>query len=57
MGGNAISLLGALLTLSRVAKGDPPFNNPPGVDVWCGKAYRETVWMEDSLGSSLANRV
>ncbi|KAF2465300.1 uncharacterized protein BDR25DRAFT_295415 [Lindgomyces ingoldianus] len=19
-----------------------PFNNPPGVDIWCGKAYRET---------------
>jgi hypothetical protein len=18
------------------------FNNPPGVDIWCGKAYRET---------------
>jgi hypothetical protein len=20
-----------------------PFNNPPGVDIWCGKSYRQTV--------------
>lgn len=19
---------------------DSPFNNPPGVDIWCGKAYK-----------------
>ncbi|KAF2186565.1 hypothetical protein K469DRAFT_663520 [Zopfia rhizophila CBS 207.26] len=23
-------------------RSEPPFNNPPGVDIWCGKAYRET---------------
>lgn len=32
----------ALLIFPKLALCDPPFNNPPGVDVWCGKAYRET---------------
>ncbi|OAF98798.1 uncharacterized protein CC84DRAFT_1158411 [Paraphaeosphaeria sporulosa] len=32
----------ALLKLSSLVRCEPPFNNPPGVDVWCGKAYRET---------------
>jgi hypothetical protein len=34
-----------LLGLERAisASAEPPFNNPPGVDIWCGKAYRETV--------------
>jgi hypothetical protein len=30
----AVALLLALV--------DGQFNNPPGVDIWCGKAYRET---------------
>ncbi|KAL5435305.1 hypothetical protein PMIN07_006607 [Paraphaeosphaeria minitans] len=32
----------ALLALPNLAQCNPPFNNPLGVDVWCGKAYRET---------------
>ncbi|KAF2875799.1 hypothetical protein BDV95DRAFT_665198 [Massariosphaeria phaeospora] len=35
-------LLQALLGFGKGARSEPPFNNPPGVDVWCGKAYRET---------------
>jgi hypothetical protein len=30
-------------TRVQIVEADPPFNNPPGVDIWCGKAYRETV--------------
>jgi hypothetical protein len=29
--------------LARAVAPDNDFNNPPGVDIWCGKAYRETV--------------
>ncbi|KAF1968866.1 hypothetical protein BU23DRAFT_540385 [Bimuria novae-zelandiae CBS 107.79] len=38
----AVVLAGVLLGFANVARCEPPFNNPPGVDVWCGKAYRET---------------
>ncbi|KAJ4352209.1 uncharacterized protein N0V89_007556 [Didymosphaeria variabile] len=31
-----------LLSFATIALCDPSFNNPPGVDVWCGKAYRDT---------------
>ncbi|KAF2729931.1 hypothetical protein EJ04DRAFT_580287 [Polyplosphaeria fusca] len=40
---SAIAMLAALLLqllLGVGGKADPPFNNPPGVDIWCGKAYR-----------------
>lgn len=44
-----------LLAASTTAQ----FNNPPGVDIWCGKAYRETNssfdpggWFEDPSVSS-----
>ncbi|KAF2662000.1 hypothetical protein K491DRAFT_618434 [Lophiostoma macrostomum CBS 122681] len=37
-------VLQLLLGLERVVStsAEPPFNNPPGVDIWCGKAYRPT---------------
>jgi hypothetical protein len=28
---------------TSLVAGASEFNNPPGVDIWCGKAYRETV--------------
>lgn len=31
-----------LLELLLAASGAAQFNNPPGVDIWCGKAYRAT---------------
>lgn len=31
-----------LIAFVNLARCETPFNNPPGVDVWCGKAYRET---------------
>jgi hypothetical protein len=37
---NMYSRLASALTLV-VALVDGQFNNPPGVDIWCGKAYRE----------------
>ncbi|KAF2456422.1 hypothetical protein BDY21DRAFT_287945 [Lineolata rhizophorae] len=33
-------VLGLLLLGRLSASADDPFNNPPGVDIWCGKAYR-----------------
>lgn len=33
----------AMDVATRGVKAGYPFNNPPGVDIWCGKAYRETV--------------
>jgi hypothetical protein len=30
----------------HAAAPDNDFNNPPGVDIWCGKAYRETVCLD-----------
>jgi hypothetical protein len=36
-----LSILASVLILV-VALVDGQFNNPPGVDIWCGKAYRET---------------
>jgi hypothetical protein len=38
---NMLSILASVLILV-VALVDGQFNNPPGVDIWCGKAYRET---------------
>lgn len=31
------------LFLSLGVESQNEFNNPPGVDIWCGKAYRATV--------------
>ncbi|KAF2261416.1 hypothetical protein CC78DRAFT_521863 [Lojkania enalia] len=30
------------LLLGQSVSSEPPFNNPPGVDIWCGKAYHAT---------------
>jgi hypothetical protein len=30
--------LGLVIVAAQVAKGQ--FNNPPNVDIWCGKAYK-----------------
>lgn len=35
------------LVLSLV---DGQFNNPPGVDIWCGKAYRDTYALRVRCG-------
>ncbi|KAF2743816.1 hypothetical protein M011DRAFT_409809 [Sporormia fimetaria CBS 119925] len=32
----------SFLRIPTVVSEDHPFNNPPGVDIWCGKAYRAT---------------
>ena len=40
-----VAMIAALLLqllLGASAQGSP-FNNPPGVDIWCGKAYKEGV--------------
>jgi hypothetical protein len=37
-----LGLVGSL-SWGRGVRADSPFNNPPGVDIWCGKAYREIV--------------
>ncbi|KUI62934.1 hypothetical protein VP1G_10057 [Cytospora mali] len=49
-------MMGLLLFVSQTAA---QFNNPPGVDIWCGKAYRETNssfdpggWFEEPSTSS-----
>ncbi|KAF2247709.1 hypothetical protein BU26DRAFT_460064 [Trematosphaeria pertusa] len=35
-------ILQVLLGFGGRVRSEPPFNNPPGVDIWCGKAYRAT---------------
>jgi len=42
--------LGLGLGGSVAAVGD--FNNPPGVDIWCGKAYKATVLLICSIRSA-----
>ncbi|KAF2437565.1 hypothetical protein P171DRAFT_178827 [Karstenula rhodostoma CBS 690.94] len=39
---NHVVPFATFLAFASLARCDPPFNNPPDVDVWCGKAYRET---------------
>lgn len=44
-------LLAAVFAQSVVAQ----FNNPAGVDIWCGKAYRATyvIFIKEHLGIAL----
>lgn len=32
----------ALVLTAALSLVDAQFNNPTGVDIWCGKAYRDT---------------
>lgn len=41
----------------HAAAPDNEFNNPPGVDIWCGKAYRETVCPNLALLAANADQV